>query len=232
MLWGNLHLNVKPMNSVAAAAVEPLTPMTFNTAPQRTVINVDVGNGTGFHVINTEEVSANVHLGPGTTTLNMVDGHNEVWTGTGVSRIDISSRSVFSGPGLATDIGSDLIHFQANSGTVFLDDATKATEPTTTLELTASLSNSATAPLVAVISGHWTGANQTGTLVVGDLSHLTLAFHGFGASHHLNYASSSLPGTSTPGTLLTATDPTRASSFSVLLEYQHVGAGQVHVLWT
>lgn len=179
---GSNHLVMGPLG-LYPGLINPLTPMTFNTAPQHTLLQLQTGNGQ--NVVDTRECSASINLGHGSNTVSMLDGHNEIWSGGGTDTISIASHAAGETIGVDTDIGIDMIHLSAGLETVFLDDTNRATMPHTSVELTA-LPVGIIAPAATIWYGHGASGNMTLPFAGGDWSHLTLDLHGFSAGSHVS----------------------------------------------
>lgn len=223
---GTNSFDMAPLLPYFAARVPSLTPMTFNTATQKTLLQLDTGDGQNS--ITTRECSASIHLGAGVNTVEMWDGHNEVWTSGGRDEISIFSRSPILTAGVATDIGTDLIHVGIEAASVFLDDTYLATMPTTTIEIAATPADR-TAPVTTEISyGHYASGLQYGAYSGGDWTHLTIDLHGFAAGSHLSLLQQPIDGYS----ILSVQDAATGTLRVLDLTGGAPSLNQLHIVWS
>ena len=169
---GNNSVSMAPLGLYSVEQIQPLTPMQFNTAPQKSLLDLTVGDGTNR--IQTEECSATIHLGNGADSLTLINGQNEVFLGGGADTVALYSDTSAGGSS-ATVLNTDLLHLGSGNATVFLYDTDAATMPEATIDVSAPQAGMSYGAS-EVFYGHYSPSNS---FVGGDWSHLTLNLQGF-----------------------------------------------------
>ena len=169
--------------------IGPGTPLpagwTFNTAPDKTTVNVTLGSG--HNKLDLSECSGTVTAGSGASTILMVDGHNTLTLGSGTANVTIASYNtalpaLFA---LVTDRGSDVVRLGSGHADISIDDTMTFMTPLTTIVVTHGQSGHDIGDGPDVIRyGH----SSSGSFVGGDWSALTLDLSGYGAGSQTTLA--------------------------------------------
>jgi hypothetical protein len=211
---------VAPATLPEAASVVTLQPMTFNSAPQDTLINLSVGNGN--NEIITQEASANIHLGSGNDTVSVTDGNHNIWLGDGSTTVTVESNpQIPSITPLATAVGSDAIYLGSGGAAIFLSDDNLATMPQTTVVVPEIPGSSSALPVVMIQYGHLSYPDDQ--LIGGDWSHVSIDFTGFAPGSTLNLFNES------GSQALVATDPVDHAARVITLEGGMPTLAQLHI---
>lgn len=171
---GTNTLAFEPVTQAAAAGIATLEPTRFNTAPQDSLLDLTVGNGS--NLIVTEEGSAHITLAGGADTVTMIDGDNVVRLGTGTATVSVLSNP--PAPGLVAPITADALRLGTGYASILLSDANGATTPWTTIVVPRPVGPADTGAITFLRYGHDSAA-APGGFAQGDWSHLTLYLEDF-----------------------------------------------------
>jgi hypothetical protein len=227
--WSNeFDVNLGDANNVVfvapatlpEASVVTLQPMTFNSAPQGTLIKLAVGNGN--NEIITQEASSNIHLGNGNNTVSVTDGNHNIWLGDGSTTVTVQSNpQIPSITPLATAVGSDAIYLGSGGAAILLSDDNLATMPQTSVVVPEIPGSSSALPVVMIQYGHLSYPDDQ--LIGGDWSHLSIDFTGFAPGSTLNLFNES------GSQALVATDPVDHAARVITLEGGMPTLAQLHI---
>lgn len=168
---GDDEVLVQPETIAAASEIGASEPMTFNSDPQKTLVDIDTG--TGDDLVSLIEASGSIATGEGADRVSVRDGDTSISTGAGDDLIEVNSTDEPTGAYVLGDIGTAWIDAGPGQDVIAIADGPRAVKVTVAFGKGDSGSDAASGDTLRY------GRPADGAFAGGDLAEIAIDLEGY-----------------------------------------------------